>query len=74
MFFVKDEVLVKFRVQNLEGIKMHGTFIEFKRKKKENIPSEVNWKSNNPLNLTLKTRLYTNASFKKMHFRMFLVM
>lgn len=33
MFVVKDEVLVKFRVQNVEGIKMHGTFIEFKRKK-----------------------------------------
>lgn len=32
-FIVKDEVLVKFRVQNVEGIKMHGTFIEFKRNK-----------------------------------------
>lgn len=53
MFFVKDEVSVKFEVQNIEVIKMHGTFIEFKTKKKENIPSEANWKSNNPLNLNL---------------------
>lgn len=48
MFFVEDEVLVKFRVQNL-----HSTFIEFKRKKKDNIPSEVNWKSNDPLHLNV---------------------
>jgi len=53
MFFVKDEVLVKFTVQNLEGIKMHGTFVKLKRKKKKNIPSELNRKSNNPLNLNL---------------------
>lgn len=32
---------------------MHDTFIEFKRKKKENILREVNWKSDNPLNLNL---------------------
>lgn len=35
IFFVKDEVLVKFRLQNLEGIKIHGTFIELKRKKRK---------------------------------------
>lgn len=44
MFFVNIEVLVKFKVQNLERINMCGTFVEFKRKKKENIQRHGNWK------------------------------
>lgn len=35
MFFVNIEVLVKFKVQNLERINMCGTFVEFKRKKRK---------------------------------------
>lgn len=54
MFFVKDEVLVEFRIQNLEGIKMHGIFLYGGgEREKENTPREVNWKSNNPVNLNL---------------------
>lgn len=44
MLFVNNEVLVKFKVQNSEGINMCDTFVEFKRKNKENIPRHGNWK------------------------------
>lgn len=44
MFFFNIEVLVKFKVENLEGIIMCGIFVEFKRKKKENIPRHGNLK------------------------------
>lgn len=68
MFFVKDEVLVEFRIQNLEGIKMHGIFLYGGgEREKENTPREVNWKSNNPVNLNLWTHFYLLERFTKVY-------